>query len=205
MTRVLAFLKEALLLELALYRSLARWVARHPDVPAGAVAIGYSRLVVPVMWLWIFASGAEVVVVEVVLRTVDAGWAHGLRLPLLVIGVWGLLWMVGLLASYRVHPHLLLPDRVRIRVGARTWAEVRYDALVAVRPVEHALPGTIRATHRDGDLFLIGVSGRTNLELVLEPGTTIATSKGPQRVDRVGFWVDEPRATARELQVVRVP
>ena len=34
---------EAFLLELALYRSLARWIVRRPDVPGGATPIGYAH------------------------------------------------------------------------------------------------------------------------------------------------------------------
>jgi hypothetical protein len=37
--------------ELALYRSLVRWTARRPDVPVGAVAIGYAQLAGPMLWL----------------------------------------------------------------------------------------------------------------------------------------------------------
>ncbi len=67
--------------ELALYRSLARWIARRPDVPADAVPIGYARLSGPMLWLWIFGSTTEVVVVEVVLRSIEARWAEVIRLP----------------------------------------------------------------------------------------------------------------------------
>ena len=55
MTRIWYFTKEAVLLELAIWRSLARWAACRPDVPQGATPVGYGRLVAPVMWLWIIA------------------------------------------------------------------------------------------------------------------------------------------------------
>ena len=74
------FLREALLYELSLYRSLVRWLARRPDVPRGATPIGYSRLMAPMLWLWIFGSTVEVIVVEVVLRHLDQPWADALRL-----------------------------------------------------------------------------------------------------------------------------
>lgn len=74
--------------ELALYRALGRWIARRPDIPADATPIGYAQLVGPMLWLWVFGSATEVVVIEVVLRQVDAAWAHWLRLPLLIVGIW---------------------------------------------------------------------------------------------------------------------
>jgi hypothetical protein len=191
---------EALLLELALYRALVRWVARRPDVPAGATPIGYARLVAPMLWLWIFGSAVEVVVIEVVLRHLDQGWAEAIRLPLLVLGVWGVAWMLGMLASHRVRPHLLTPDHLTARSGARTWLTVPVAAIGSTRSVEHQLPGVIRSLHVEDALALVGVGSRTNLELVLTGPTKLDTSGGEVSVERVGIWVDDPREVAGLLR-----
>ena len=191
--------KEGLLFELALYRSLARWVVRRPDIPQGSTGVGYARLVGPMLWLWIFGSATEVVVFEVILRSIDAAWAEAVRLPLLVLGVWGLVWMLGLLASYRTRPHLLDDERLVVRAGARTWIEVPRRAISAVQAREHELPGSLRSVHQDGELLLVGVSGRTNLELVLDGARVLASSRGEVVADRVGLWVDEPREAVRLL------
>ncbi|MGA9747428.1 MAG: hypothetical protein WBQ50_08240 [Nocardioides sp.] len=137
--------------------------------------------------------------VEVVLQNIGAGWAEALRLPLLVVGIWGVLWMLGMLASYRVRPHLLLDDHLRIRNGARTWVSVPLDSVVSVRAAEHELPGIITAVHQDDGLLLVGVSSRTNLELALAGPTVLSTSKGEMTADRVGLWVDEPRAVTAQI------
>lgn len=197
--RLSGLLWAALLYELSLYRSLARWLARRPDVPRGSLPIGYARLVAPMLWLWIFGSGTEVIVVEVVLRHVDQPWAEALRVPLLVLGVWGVVWMLGMLASYRVRPHLLTAGELRARSGAATWLVLPLESVDAVRVVEHELPGVIRSLHVAGGLALVGVGSRTNLELVLTKPTTVSTSKGEATVSRVGIWVDEPREVAARL------
>jgi hypothetical protein len=191
---------EALLLEVALYRALLRWVTRRPDVPRGAEAIGYAQLVGPMLWLWIFGSATEVVVVEVVLRQVEQPWAAALRMPLLVLGVWGVLWMLGMLASYRVRPHLLTDTELLLRSGARTWVVVPVEALESARTVEHELPGLVRSLHVEDSLVLVGVSSRTNLELVLVEPMTLSTSKGQVLATRVGLWADEPREVAVRLR-----
>ncbi|WP_243059777.1 hypothetical protein [Nocardioides sp. SR21] len=201
--QVLAFGKEALLLELAVYRALARMVARRPDVPLGAVPIGYGQLVTPMLWLWIFGSAVEVVVLEVVLRHLEAGWAEAIRLPALVVGLWGLLWMLGLLAAHRVRPHLLTEDRLVVRAGLRVWVEVPLATVVAVRAVEQELPSTIWSLHQADELVLVGVSGRCNLELELAAPTALATSKGELVAGRLGLWVDDARA-ARALIADRI-
>lgn len=191
---------EALLLELALYRSLARWVTRRPDIPSGATPLGYARLVGPMLWLWIFGSATEVVVVELVLQSIEAGWAEAIRLPLLVVGTWGVLWMLGMLAAYRVRPHLLIDDHLRIRSGARTWVSVPLDSVGSLRTAEHQLPGVIKAVHQDDGLLLVGVSSRTNLELTLTGPTVLSTFKGEMTADTVGLWVDEPRTVTGHIK-----
>lgn len=191
---------EALLLELALYRALVRWVLRRPHVPPGSTPIGYSRLVAPMLWLWIFGSATEVVVIEVVLRHVEQGWAAAIRLPLLVLGIWGVAWMLGMLAAQRVRPHLLTEEVLTARSGARTWLAVPRGAVASVRSVEHELPGLVRTLHVADDLALVGVGSRTNLELVLTGPTRVRSSSGELTVERVGIWVDDPREVAALLR-----
>jgi len=200
--RLFALAWEAVLLELALYRSLARWIAHRPDVAPGATPIGYAQLVGPMLWLWIFGSATEVVVVEVVLQHIEVRWAEAIRLPLLVIGIWGVLWMLGMLAAYRVRPHLLTSDRLRIRNGARTWVELPLDAMATTHTTEHELPGVIKAVHHKDGLLLIGVSSRTNLELTLTGRTALRTSKGEMTADKVGLWVDEPRVVTGQFRTL---
>lgn len=198
--RLAVLLREAVLFELALYRSLGRWVARRPDVPRGSTPIGYSRLVAPMLWLWIFGSTVEVVVVEVVLRHLDQPWAAAIRVPVLLLGIWGVAWMLGMLASLRTRPHLLTETELRVRSGARTWLVLPLRAVTAIRPAEHDVPGVIRSLHVDNELALVGAGNRTNLELHLTGPTTLATSRGEVTVTRVGLWVDEPRAVATRLR-----
>lgn len=191
---------DAIRLELALYRSLLLWLIRRPDVPSDAMPIGYAQLVGPMLWLWILGSATEVVVVEVVLRQISAGWAEAIRLPLLVVGVWGVLWMLGMLASYRVRPHLITETALRVRNGALTWVDVPLSCIAGAQSIEHELPGIVKAVHQDDDLLLVGVSSRTNLELKLAGSTLLRTSRGDVTASRVGLWVDDPRREAAKLR-----
>jgi len=150
------------------------------------------------LWLWIFGSTVEVIVVDVVLRPLDQPWVNAIRVPLLVLGIWGVVWMLGMMASYRVRPHLLTNTELLVRSGALTWLAVPLEAVESTRPVEHELPGVIRSLHVDGPLALVGAVS-TNLELVLTAPTPVPTSKGEVTVSRVGIWVDEPREIAAQL------
>lgn len=190
----------ALRLELSLYRALLRWVTRRPEVPAGTVPIGYSGLVAPMLWLWIFGSAVEVVVLDVLLSR----WWTPVRIPLLVVGVWGLLWMLGLLAAYRTRPHVLGEDALEVRDGLHARVVVPLSRISTIRSADHDLPGLLTSVHVEGDgpaaTLLIGVGSRTNLELVLTGPTVLDTPHGPRTVTRVGLWVDEPRAVSEVLR-----
>ena len=77
----LSLVRRGVMFELRLYRSLLRWFARRPAVPGGDVEpFTYAKTVTPVMWLWIFASAAELPLVHVLIP-----W-EAVRIALLVVG-----------------------------------------------------------------------------------------------------------------------
>ncbi len=190
----------ALKLEVTLYLALARWITRRPDVPTGTTPIGYSRLVAPMLWLWIFGSATEVVVLDVLLSR----WWTPLRIPLLVLGIWGLVWMLGMMSAYRTRPHLLGESSLQVRDGIHARVDVPLERIASVRSVDHELPGVLKSVHVDGEgdgaLLLVGVGSRTNLELLLTGPTTLQTPHDPTTVARVGLCVDEPRKVADVLR-----
>jgi hypothetical protein len=122
---VLALLRLAVVWEVMVWRSLARWVARRPaGAGPGVQTFGYARSVTPLYWLFILVSAVEVPVAHVLLPW---RWAQVLSLAL---GVWGLFWMLGMLAAQHVHPHLVDDRGLRLRSGAHvdvalTWSAVR--------------------------------------------------------------------------------
>lgn len=188
----------AVVFEVDLYRSLARWLRRRPDIPAGARPRGYAQQVTPVMWLWIFASAAELPLVHVLVP-----W-EAVRIALLAVGVWGLVWMLGLLASLHVFPHLLTDEAVRVRNGKRHDVRVPWEWISSVRHDDRGLESSVwalqpRETERGTELQ-VGVSGRVNVELRLDRVRTVGTAKGPMDVSAVSFWCDDPRAVVRELK-----
>jgi hypothetical protein len=168
---------------------------RRPDVPAGATPVPYSRLATPVVWLFIFGSTVEVVAFDLILSR----WLTFLRLPVLVLGIWGVVWMLGLMASYRMRPHLLTDDDLHVRNMARTDVVVPLDAVTDVRVAGDDEPG-IRSVKVVGDALLVLVSGRTNLQLTLAEGTPITTPQGRLTPATVGLWVDEPREVAELIR-----
>lgn len=196
--------RRAVLFELRLYRSLYRWVTRRPVVPSPDVeAVGYSRTVTPVMLLWIFGSAVEMVIVHLIVP-----WPV-VRIILLVVSVWGLVWMVGFLASLKVYPHLVSDSTLWVRHGATVDIAIPWDAVATVVHHRRDLPSSMRTiqlreTNAGGTDLQIGVSGEVNVHIVLERPLTVPTPKGDQVITELSFLVDEPKefvANTRRLAV----
>lgn len=188
-------------LELDLYVALARWVLRRPGAPAGTSPWGYSRLVTPVMALWIFASAMEIPLVHVL-----TPW-EPVRIALLVVSAWGLVWMLSLLASLRVYPHLVDERGLRVRFGTFADVVLPWEAISAILKDERDVTGIrfVRPLETDAgvDLQLV-VNGRTNVHVALSRPVSVPYRGRRLEVDAVTFWVDEPRdfiaAVRRELE-----
>ncbi|GAA1911989.1 hypothetical protein [Nocardioides hwasunensis] len=181
--------------EVALYRQLGRWITRRPDVPSEATPVPYAQLAMPVVWLFVLGSAVEVVAVDLVLSR----WLTFLRVPFLVVGIWGVVWMLGLMASYRMRPHLVTDDAIHVRHLAVTDIVVPLEVIDHVRVADVDESG-VRAVRLVDDRLLVLVSGRTNLQLSLRAGTTLATPLGEVSPGSVGLWVDEPREVASLLR-----
>ena len=195
--RLFALAKHAVVFELRLYRSLFLWVIRRPDVGASEdVPFTYAKSVTPVMWLWIFASGTEVVVVHLLVP-----W-DGARIPLLVVGLWGLVWMVGLLASLNVYPHLLGRTMLRVRHGATHSIRLPWDAIASVTHNRKNLDSSVWTLQRreteHGVNLQVGVSGEVNVHAQLRQPTTVSMAKGPISIVELSFFADDPRALVAE-------
>lgn len=186
-----ALVRHAVVFEINIYKSLLRWVLRRPSVPPGSAPVGYARMVTPVLALWIFGSAVEVPVVHVLVP-----W-HGVRITLLVLGVWSLMWMVGFLAGLRSYPHLLQPDTLRIRNGPVHDIAIPFAEIARVTVGEKSLPSSMWVLQPeptdDGIHLNVTVSGQVNVHVVLRRPLPVATRKGRMTITAVSFWADEPR------------
>lgn len=181
-------------LEVRLYAALLRWLLRRRDIPAGAEPWGYAQLVTPVMWLWVFGSATELVVLHLIIP-----W-EGVRLVVDIISAWGLIWMLGTLAAYRIRPHLLLGEQLRIRSGVYHELTVPLSAIATATAREADLPSSVFSLQIQDDELSLGVSGRTNVILTLKAPTPITTAKGVLHATTVRLWADQPRELVARLE-----
>ena len=181
------------------YQSIYRFVFRRPRVPAGAVGFTYSAPILSILIVLTVVSAVELVVVDLIVHR----WAPGLRVPLLVLGAWGLVWLIGLLLGVLTRPHAVGPDGVRVRFAADVDIPVSWDDIYSV--------GRRRRTKKDGEPAVIvdddgsatlhvRVGDETNLEIVFEHDLTVRTTRGPAVVRRIALYADDPKAYLDEVR-----
>ena len=113
--------------------------------------------------------------------------------------------MLGLLAGYRMFPHLVDEARIRVRNGPLVDVPLAWSDIVDVRPQERDLPTTLRTVQLEespvGTVLQIGVSGRTNTLVTLRSATALPTPGGEVVAVSVRFWCDQPRTLSARTKV----
>lgn len=179
-------------LEVGIWRSLFLLVTRQvPGRRPGVHAFSYSQQVVPIMGAFIFVSLIELPVVHLLLP-----WAT-VRVVALILGSWGLLWMVGFLASMKVFPHLLDAAGLRIRYGASADIRIPQEAIASVTGRRRSVDSR-RSVHvergTDETVLDIAVVKQTNVDVVLNRPTAVALLDSTEELTEARLYVDDPRA-----------
>jgi hypothetical protein len=180
------------------YQSIYRFVFRRPKVPPGAVGFSYHGPVLLMLWVFIVVSAIELVVLDLIVRR----W-EPVRLPLFVLGLWGLLWMVGLLLGMLTRPHAVGPVGLRVRSGAEVDIPLSWDDVesMARRGVtgQGKQPGV--TVDEDGRATLhLRMQNETNLDVTLKRPLELRMPHGPETVTRVTLYADDPGAFLQEVR-----
>lgn len=101
-------IKEARMLHLA----LLRWGA-PADVPDGARPFIYHTYLTPMLITFVVLQLIELSVVHLLLML----WNPTVAWVLLALSVWGVIWTVALIKSFRIYPVLLSDNSVQVRSG----------------------------------------------------------------------------------------
>jgi hypothetical protein len=177
--------------EAAMWGSLFRWLARRPAVPGGAAPFGYAKAKMPVLVTFVGVCALETVAFHLLIP-----WL-ALRVVVDVLSVYGLIWMVGVLAGTYVHPHLIASDGLRVRNGFTLDVAVPWEAVAAVRRQLRPVSGG-RTVHIDRSggraVASIAALGQTTVDVVLRRPVTVPAHGGAEPVDEIRFHADDPAA-----------
>lgn len=174
------------------YLSIVRFVLRRPRVPPGAEAFSYHQLVLPLLLVFIVVSAIELVVVDVLVRR----W-ESVRVALLVLGAWGLVWMLGLLFGFLTRPHAVGPEGIRLRSGAELDLPLRWEEVEAVTRRKRTAQDKQAAftVDEDGTRTLhLHMQEQTNVHIALRSPVTARLQREQHAVTCIEVWVDQPEA-----------
>ncbi|MEU1964899.1 PH domain-containing protein [Micromonospora sediminicola] len=196
MGRAFRLARRVVAYEWGMWRSLTRWILRRPyPVAPGAETYAYVGGVQAILLAFIVLSTIEIPVLDVILRhTVDQ---PTVRHAAIGLGVWGVLWMVGLLASLRIHPHVVDDAGLRVRNGVSIDVTIPWTAVAQISVRRRSLPSS-RAVQYDADdpaVLNLGVGSQTAIDVVLREPLSVPLPKGPSApVREIRLYADEPAA-----------
>ena len=190
--------KRATMMELRGYQSIYRFVFRRPRVPPGAAGFSYHQPILSILIVIISVSALEMVVVDLIVRR----WAS-VRVPLLVLSVWGLVYMLGLLFGMLVRPHAVGPDGIRVRYGSEVDIPIGWDDVQSVTRRKNVIQEKQPKVTVDADgqaTLHLRILNETNIEVELERPTPLRLPHGTETVSRVNLYADDPAAFLNEAR-----
>ncbi|GAA3447875.1 hypothetical protein [Planomonospora venezuelensis] len=184
--------------ELKSVLALAHWAARRRHgVPPGATAVPYAGGQSTMLLLMLFAMAVETVGVEVLLRALEV--PDGLRLTVLVLDVYGVVYGLALAAACVTRPHVVSAAELRVRYGVYLDLRIPRELISSVRVARNYNESGM-VTVEDGRLG-VAVSSQTNVAVELaEPVTVVRPLGRRAEVTSVSFFADTP---AEVLTVLR--
>jgi hypothetical protein len=198
--QVLPMLRRAAVTEAAMWRSMFHWARRKPVVLSpGDEAFSYLGVVKPILGIFIGLSAVEVPIFDLIIRKV-VPWEPA-RWIVLALGVWGLLWMIGLFASLKIHPHVVGSAGLRVRMGASLDLTVPWSEVDTVRKAYRTLPSSKSVQlEQDGDRTVLNLptGSQTSVDVHLRRPLSFALPKGPSEpADELRLYADDPDGFVR--------
>jgi hypothetical protein len=177
---------------------LLLWVTRRRHgVPPGAVPLSYHREQSMLMFGFLFPCVLELVCVEILLRAVGAPVA--LRGVMAVLGAYGILFVLAVIAGLVTRPHVVTADELRLRFGSFFDLRIPRHLVVSARHQRNYNETGPIAT--DGDCLVLAAGSRTNLIVELAEAVVAVRPLGRrEHVRIVRFFADDPSAAVEALR-----
>jgi hypothetical protein len=177
-------------LEAGVWRSLIQWIRHKRDLGDHDTGVAYAKAAVPAIWVFVALSAVEIPILDLLIPSTT--W----RIIFLVLGAWGLIWMLGFVASMHVKPHVVGPAGLRLRQGLLIDIPVDWDLVEMVQLRRQTLAGS-RALQTedtpDGPAVMLAVSSMVNVEILLNEPLSIKVPKvGMVQASVLRCYADEP-------------
>ncbi len=195
-------LRRAAEMESAMWRSLFRWLSRRPlPLADGDVPYSYLGVVKPILGIFIGLSVVEIPILDLIIRNV-VPWEPA-RWIMLAISIWGLLWMLGLYAGLKLHPHLVGDAGIRVRLGTTGEISLPWSDVETVSKRYRTLPSS-KSVQVEDDALHIAAGSQTSVDVRLRAPRTFAMPKGEtEPVGELRLYVDDPDGFVRQARDVK--
>jgi hypothetical protein len=193
--------RRAIMMEIRGYQSIYRFLFRRPKVPAGHVGFSYYQPVLAILIVFVAVSAVEIVVIDLIVRR----WAY-IRIPLLILSAWGLIYMLGLLFGMLTRPHAIGPAGIRARYGAEIDIPLPWDDIESVtrrkRALQNKQPKVTVGENGEATLHL-RMQNETNIEVQLTGPIEVRLPHGPETISKVTMYADDSDAFMEEVRRAR--
>lgn len=184
-----------------MWRNLFAWALRRPvPLGEGEKAYSYNGVVKPILGVFIGLSVVEIPIFDLIVRKV-VPWEPA-RWIVLVLGVWGLLWMIGFAAGLKRHPHLVGDDGIRVRLGNGVDFLIPWADVVSVSKRYRSLPSN-KSVQVEDEAAHVVMGGQTSVDVRLRAGADVRDFEGApaQALDKAA---DRTGASMAEVHEVRI-
>lgn len=174
-------------MEFGLFRALWRWMRRKPDAPEGHKVLTYGSEIKPIMWVMVFLVPLEILAVELLIPWLTV------RIILLVLSVYGSVWLLGFIAAITVRPHTVGDGKIVLRFAHFTQIAIPLELVESVRTARHS--GYRRAISISDGVLAMPIGDSTTLSVKLRKPYAVAPKPGrpTQEVREVRFAADNTR------------
>ncbi len=184
-------------MELDGWRSLYLLARRQTVAPAGARVFSYYLEMRTILFVFIGLSAVEIPIFDVVLSRWPA-----IRWPILILGIWGFLFMVGVYAGLKAHPHFVIQELLVVHSGPNFKVTIPksqiYAAFVDERTFETSKGFQIDDVEGQTRVNLVTMS-QTNISLELKSPVIVTKGTRNYEVSRLDFFADDPRGLVDAL------
>ncbi|GAA2563155.1 hypothetical protein GCM10010435_39110 [Winogradskya consettensis] len=186
-----------------MWRSLYRWLRRRPLVLAdGETAFGYLGVVKPILGVFIGLSVVETPIFDLIVRKV-VPWEPA-RWIMLVLSVWGVLWMIGFAAGLSQNPHVVGRGGIRVRMGSGLDFIVPWENVESVSKRYRSMPSSksVQIEEEAGRRVLhVVVGSQTSIDIRLCAPMSFEVPKGrTEPVDEVRVYADDADGMRKEAR-----
>ncbi|PPK62042.1 hypothetical protein CLV40_13712 [Actinokineospora auranticolor] len=140
-------------------------------------------------------NGLELVIVHIALS-----WEPG-RVALFVLGVVGVVWVLGVIATLHKCPHVISDRELRLRPVFAASVRVPVGDIESVRAITRSRSLKRVAEIIDGDTLVFEESSSSNVTVDLRVPLEVDLGRGGAgAVRRIDFWVDEPAVAVSAIR-----